>query len=747
MSVKIINKYLTSNVSSPYFFVIGDSDYHNTINTLYELGFSIIKVSEYCGGQDKLPDIDSLIEYIKNLQNEDDKRIAIIGLGEYIALIGSNKGLEILFRLKDINTKDSKVALILRGIEPLVKSMNDDQRFNNRRFSILDNALCELSLTLVTSDIKPPMTIKGIKPLLKKFEDGEKGNFLIHTIVNLENTLFTLKKIKSAYDGIRFTLSGFVLPDTCGNEEQWSNLLTDLSQNTNSINAVFENNGLIGDLESNFYANIMGMSYKNWLYFIMLKMKSDSLSNSYLRFVLDRTDDFKVFKANLINSILDLRHNDKQFDDFYDKRKLLIEKFPESDIANFVINNRINSAESIYRLTDNTRTEREEIVAWVSQYGIVPEIGKNYPALAAYLGKYYFSCGELSDILTEYFDNYKKQKATNVLFKDFISRVEVLARERIYNRLPSRSEVLDKVEKEDVYLCWIDALGVEYLAFIVELARQRNLNISIKIARAELPTITSVNRNFFDDWEGTKKEKCSELDETKHKETGGYNFENNCLPIHLVKELDIITEVIDKASTSLALRHYKRYLIVSDHGASRLAVLHKKEEKYETDTKGEHSGRCCETFENYELPLAAEENGYIVLADYGRFKGSRASNVEVHGGASLEEVVIPIIELSLKDSKISVEIVDEFISVDYRKGGEMTLFFNYPMKDVYIILDDKRYSSTKIDDNHYKIVLSDLKRAGDYPVEIYAGDNLIDRTVIKAQGKSARINETFDDLF
>jgi len=123
-------------------------------------------------------------------------------------------------------------------------------------------------------------------------------------------------------------------------------------------------------------------------------------------------------------------------------------------------------------------------------------------------------------------------------------------------------------------------------------------------------------------------------------------FENNVLPIHLAKELDIISGVIEKAATKLALRQYKRFLIVSDHGASRLAVLRRKEEQYETDTKGEHSGRCCKLFEPYDLPFAAEENGYLVLADYGRFKGSRAANVEVHGGASLEEVVVPIIELT-----------------------------------------------------------------------------------------------------
>ena len=219
------------------------------------------------------------------------------------------------------------------------------------------------------------------------------------------------------------------------------------------------------------------------------------------------------------------------------------------------------------------------------------------------------------------------------------------------------------------------------------------------------------------------------------------------MPIYLAKELDIISSVIDKAATELVLRHCKRFLLVSDHGASRLAVLRRKEEKYETDTKGEHSGRCCKLFEPYDLPFAAKENGYLVLADYGRFKGSRAANVEVHGGASLEEVVVPVIELMLKDSNITVEMVEEFVTVDFRTGTEITLFFNSPVKNVSVVLNGKRYSAFSLDGNHYKVVLPDTKRAGNYPADVYAGDDLIGKILIKAQGKSGKINDAFDDLF
>jgi len=62
-------------------------------------------------------------------------------------------------------------------------------------------------------------------------------------------------------------------------------------------------------------------------------------------------------------------------------------------------------------------------------------------------------------------------------------------------------------------------------------------------------------------------------------------------------------------------------------------------------------------------------------------------------------------------------------------------------------LNGKRYSASWLDGNHYKVVLPDTKRAGDYSADVYAGDDLIGKILIKAQGKSGKVNDTFDDLF
>lgn len=745
MSVQAVKKYLSSNVKTPYFLVVGDGQYEAIKEKLSEIGLAFVKVSDYCGEDDKLPDLDGLLERIKTADvNVRDNKLVVIGLGEYLALRGNSEAVSFLSRLKDQNIGSAKVVLLLRGVATQIKGMQGDPRFDNRRLYMFDKAGCDLTIINTSVGLQD---LSGFKNLLSALENGRCGNVIVNTTVSLDNALFTIHKITDAYEGIKFILRGFNLPRDCGSDVQWTELLTELTQNGDTLDAVFEQRGFGNDLEADFYVRVAGLEYRNWLYFIALKSKVDTLANSYLRFVLNNTNRFEDFRKNVLNAIIDISHTDNQFDTFYAERKKLVERFPESDIADFVANNRINTADSIYKLTDGTRTEREEIIAWVSRNGFIPQIADIYPALAAYSKKYVFNCGDLSDLLTEYFHEYKQQKLSNTVEADFLEKVEELAESRYYNRLPTRNEIIDGLNKDDTNLFWLDSLGVEYLALILELVRIRGLSASINIARAELPTITSINRDFFDTWQDARKEKNNELDNTKHNDVGGYNFENNDLPIHLAKELDIISAVIDKAATELAMRHYKRFLIVSDHGASRLAVLRRKEERYETDTKGEHSGRCCEYFEPYHLPFAAEENGYLVLADYGRFKGSRAANVEVHGGASLEEVLVPIIELTLRDNNVTVEMVEEFVTVDFRKGTEITLFSNYPLFIVSVVIDGKRYSASPLDDNHYKVVLPNTKRAGDYSADVYSGDDLIGTITIKAHGKSGKVNDKFDDLF
>lgn len=67
----------------------------------------------------------------------------------------------------------------------------------------------------------------------------------------------------------------------------------------------------------------------------------------------------------------------------------------------------------VYKLTDNTTVEKQEIIALLSQFGRPDNLSDIYPDLCMYLEKYCFHGDTLSKELTEYFEDYKQQKIRN----------------------------------------------------------------------------------------------------------------------------------------------------------------------------------------------------------------------------------------------------------------------------------------------------------------------------------------------
>lgn len=105
-------------------------------------------------------------------------------------------------------------------------------------------------------------------------------------------------------------------------------------------------------------------------------------------------------------------------------------------------------------------------------------------------------------------------------------------------------------------------------------------------------------------------------------------------------------------------------------------MISHRENMWGSESNAQHSGRCCPVSEIDEKPACAiEENGFWVLANYDRFKGSRKANVEVHGGATLEEVVVPIIEISYSPNEIEIQLLDKNIKFSRRKKMPLSVCF------------------------------------------------------------------------
>ncbi len=200
------------------------------------------------------------------------------------------------------------------------------------------------------------------------------------------------------------------------------------------------------------------------------------------------------------------------------------------------------------------------------------------------------------------------------------------------------------------------------------------------------------------------------------------------------------------AAGKLTGKEVAKVLLVSDHGASRLAVINEQECKWEMASKGKHSGRCCPIDEaDVKSEYATQENGFWVLANYDRFKGGRKASVEVHGGATLEEVVVPLIEVELFDNKITVSNTTPITTTSFRKTAKIVLFSTSVLKNVSVSVNGKHYVAESIGNQKYKVVFPDIKRTGKYTVDVYEDDNLIGQIEFEVQRESGGTN--YEDWF
>ncbi len=749
MLCKEARNYLETAKGLPFFYVVGDDNYCSILDDLKEAGLSEVKISSFCSHDDKFPDLDDLIDHFR-ISDVDyrDNKFVVTGVGEYLALRGKDFADKTLRRLKTTTLGNARVILLLRGVSEIAeKLIKDDTRLcEQQRAFISGNRFADISITNIAEDICL-LPHKGIKFLLAELENGASGSITGSTQLFLDNSLFPVKVLRDAFTVICQKSGDCGLRADYGTNEQWKQFLTEIHKCNNNISTVFEKYAINDEwIIDNLYFAISGKEFKNWLIFLYLHINACNF-NDYCKLAISDSSSLDELKNNLLVKIIDIPLADSSFDNMYQQRKRLLKSFPEAEVASFINENEAYPQESVYRLTDNTLLEKQTIVRWISQNGIRDDIAYVYPALTDYLKTYYFDGTGLDQQLTQYFESYKKQKVTNQLSEDFVNIAEKYAEDNLFARLPSRDDAIRAISKKDAFLCWIDALGVEYMSYIEALAREKGLSIHADIARADLPTITSVNKTFYDQWVG-EKYKEDQLDNIKHKDQGGYYFTKSEEPIHIPAELAVIQKVMELAASKLTSHDCKTFVIASDHGASRLAVIKKQEVPYEANTKGEHSGRCCKAFEGWNFPHAIEENGFIVLSDYGRFRGGRSANVEVHGGACLEEVVVPVITLTLKkQASTRIRVVDKNnIYADRRDGVNLILYITdvEDANNISLRIDGKKYLGKPEKGHHFVFELKDVKRAKQYEAEVFDSSDFIGKVEFKVNSKSASVNEEFD---
>ena len=712
-----IKKYIDGTSSYPLMVVIPTDEYKDILETFSNI--PKIKVSDYCVGADKDPDTGRIQKEVENATGIN----FVIGLGDYLA----NKNDEtkkILTTYKNMELKNNAriVLLLSPHMYPALKEIAD----------------LRAKTRIILPKIAPPIPTINSKSFvygIQAFLDAcERGEFVENVKSGRKITTTNVINPENAYDELRhkFPSEFRRLLKNAGSIANWGELLENLNKSKKNIGQYLADFNSVPP-EYTFFDYAKRNDYTAWLYFINLKL--NTTPQSYLGFAASKCDSLDSLFSIAKSAILDIAVTEQRFTPFYKQRKTLLKSVADVDMADYIPKIAIRGEDRIAYLTDITTLERKEVIISLCDGAKNDALSVSYPDLNLYLESFIFEDSRF----TEYFKAYKKCKVTNKIDEDFMRLVDEYAIKRPYNSLPARSTTMSNLDDGKALLIFLDAMGVEYLGFIKEKCAELNLRFVAKAARAELPTITNGNRGFYDEWKGKKETAVKDLDDIKHNPERGYDYNNSSYPIHLAEELEVIKTALERAKTKL--QTYGKIVIASDHGASRLAVISPDTKIHSTGCEVLSNGRYC-VGEN--LPMALNmvtEGQYAVLADYSRFDGSRVAGVETHGGATLEEVIVPVIELTLSDDNKEVTLESDVVEVSFDIAPTLIMFITPDCDNVTAAVGGKFCEVEKLEKSKFRVTMSDLKK-GEYTLKIFENQNRIadKKFTVKSKGFAVRDN-------
>ena len=660
---KFLQRDKGQNSFSPVRFINVDSlnDWFDMKNFLSTLTTNFIFLSGYCTGNDNFPNLRKL----RNDLQKETRNICILPLSEFLRVNPDEAEPEIkrFLNLYKGETYSFRIYFLMYRLKSFFLSLKiSDPRKKNCVIMSSSEVTDNYSLTIIQKSMRLKTSgerVDGFKQYLKYREKLPNAALTLYTenAVYLQDKKFfdDVKVIANAFDLLRhhYALSA-ELKRNFGREEDWQHLAELIAMTGNFERAFCKALAVDGFGTSSLKNFGERENFQKWLLWLRCKLKN----SGYVARCAKESSSPEEFVTQIYELIFSCA-DEKSFDELCNERQeilLLMKVLPPENFLERVRQSDKRLALKI--LTDNSHAERLLIFETLQKFRLnecdaAQEILQRiFPARAKYLsdvGNEIFTSEQ-----AEYFRRYRWLKVTNHLTEDFNQRVTEIAKntgKNIYGLEP-RNQVVGEEYSDAAAIFFVDGLGAEYLNFLAEdfAPLMENFSVKYRVGRCNLPSVTENNKDFLQG----RNVFCEILDLDTLKHT------NLNYPENILSELKFLSTLKEKILH--ALDEYEKIILCADHGTSRLAVL-ARQTKFDNALPAEgrkiyKSGRFADALADDEkiFPNALEYDGKIIFADYSRFiqKGSPGS--EIHGGATLEEILVPIITIE-RCEKILEQII------------------------------------------------------------------------------------------
>ena len=298
-------------------------------------------------------------------------------------------------------------------------------------------------------------------------------------------------------------------------------------------------------------------------------------------------------------------------------------------------------------LNCGTVTERCELIRRAGELDLVAGLPAEFNTLCPILGDYLSSVSCGNSTLDAYFKAYRRNSIKNEVSSSFVDLA--FKNSAPIASIKMRDSILtDLSAQNDTALLIVDGMGVEYLSFLISAAARQGLTVSYyEVAAARLPSSTTYNKIQWNP--ELVLDGVNSVDNIAHY--GASKHEKCTSERNLLATLDELgIELLKRVVAGLSA--HAQVIVTSDHGTSKLAVTAHNSGLSETlPWSGDPDDwRFSAAPENSPVPDGMEScyspssgKTYWIVRGYNRLPKKGPKLYALHGGATLEERLVPII--------------------------------------------------------------------------------------------------------
>ena len=348
-----------------------------------------------------------------------------------------------------------------------------------------------------------------------------------------------------------------------------------------------------------------------------------------------------------------------------------------------------------------------------------------YPQLFGYMYYEPVNFDKVEEDIKKYLNEYRKsklQKRPTDYLKKYMEDMLPSDYLNIYND-SKLLNINNEYNADKIYV--LDGVGGEYLGLLAYVFEKKH-NIVLThctYRKALLPTITEINRQLIDKLNPTPIWNKSFDEEIIHGDF--YKTDRN-----MEKAITLLEKVVDDI---LADSNGSSFLVIADHGSTVAHKIFNVSKKYQFD-KSEHEGRCCDITGN----VVEESKDYLIYKDRNSkdwilaITGTSLYNTpkyEAHGGATIEETIVPYIyyEGIVKKPEIKITMIKDTVN-----GLNKTIVFTIEPKGYHSVLIKEQTGSDCTPEFSNDVYTATLSVGKAQSIKIYVDNKLVKELQVKS---------------